>query len=180
MIKAGAFPFAFSYPMKIIIEEYQEAWPQQFEAEKTHLSKFIPESAIVEHIGSTSVPGLAAKPIIDIMIGLVNFDVANSLVAGISSLQYEYVSQFEDQMPYRRFFRKEKEGVRTHHIHMVAIDSEFWNRHLAFRNYLRNHPEVAGEYAAIKYELAQREWSDMNDYADAKTEFIRSIEACAL
>jgi len=166
--------------MQIIIEGYQPDWPQKFEEEKQQLSTVLPDASMIEHIGSTAVPGLAAKPVIDIMIGLADFAVANELVPRIVEFQYEYLQFIESEMPYRRFFRKFQGEERTHHIHMVAIGSEFWNRHLAFRNYLRSHDEAAAQYAALKRELAQREWDDMNDYADAKTTFIRSIEAKAL
>ncbi len=134
---------------------------------------------MVEHIGSTSVPDLAAKPIIDIMVGLTDFTQADGLVLHVQSLGYEYCSQFEVDMPFRRFFRKENAGVRTHQIHMVALNSEFWNRHLSFRDYLKAHPNVAAEYAMLKRKLAEQEWKDVNDYAAAKTEFIQSIEARA-
>jgi GrpB-like predicted nucleotidyltransferase (UPF0157 family) len=150
-----------------------------FEEEKNRLEKILPDSSVIEHIGSTAVHGLAAKPIIDIMVGLTNFAVADSLVPSIEGLGYEYVYQFESEMSYRRYFRKEKAGVRTYHIHMVAIASDFWNRHLSFRDYLRTHPDTATEYANLKRNLSNQEWQDMNDYAAAKTGFILSIEAKA-
>ncbi len=150
-----------------------------FAEEKTRLQQILPSSAVVEHIGSTSVPGLAAKPIIDIMVGLTDFAQADVLVRRIQSLGYEYVSQFEDEMPFRRYFRKDNASVRTHQIHMVAFGIEFWHRHLAFREYLKAHPNIAAEYATLKRKLAEQEWQDVNDYADAKTEFIQSIEARA-
>jgi GrpB-like predicted nucleotidyltransferase (UPF0157 family) len=137
----------------------------------------LPAAAIIEHIGSTAVPGLAAKPVIDILIGLPDFDLADELVARIVSMAYEYVQQYETDLPLRRFFRKERDGVRTHHIHMVGIGADFWTRHLLFRDQLRAHPEIASEYAALKLALAKRDWQDVNDYADAKTDFIRCIEA---
>ncbi|HEX8552087.1 MAG TPA: GrpB family protein [Abditibacteriaceae bacterium] len=165
--------------MKIEIEEYSVAWPQMLAEEKARLESVIPYSINIEHIGSTAVPGLAAKPVIDIMLGLTDFAQADSLVRPIESLGYEYVSQFEDEMPYRRFFRKENCGVRTHHIHAVSVGSEFWIRHLRFRDYLRNRPDVAAEYACLKRSLAQQEWADMNEYAGAKTDFIQRIDALA-
>jgi len=166
--------------MKITIAEYSFAWRQMFAEEKMRLQEILPISAVVEHIGSTSVPGLAAKPIIDMMVGITDFTQADALVPGVQSLGYEYVSQFEVEMPFRRYFRKDNEGVRTHQIHLVALNSEFWNRHLAFREYLKTHPDVAAEYAALKRQLAEQDWQDVNDYADAKTEFIQSVEARAL
>ena len=165
--------------MKITIAEYSFAWRQMFAEEKTRLQRILSISAVVEHIGSTSVPGLAAKPIIDIMVGLTDFTQADTLVLRVQSLGYEYVSQFEVEMPFRRYFRKDNASVRTHQIHMVALNSEFWHRHLAFREYLKAHPNIAAEYATLKRKLAEQDWQDVNDYADAKTEFIQSIEAQA-
>lgn len=165
--------------MKITIAEYSSAWLQMFAEEKTRLQRILSILAVVEHIGSTSVPGLAAKPIIDIMVGLADFTHADTLVLRVQSLGYEYVSRFEVEMPFRRYFRKDNEGVRTHQIHMVALNSEFWHRHLAFREYLKAHPNIAAEYATLKRNLAEQDWQDVNDYADAKTEFIQSIEAQA-
>ncbi len=148
-----------------------------FEEEKQLLQAVLGEGSVeVEHIGSTAVNGLAAKPIIDIMIGLPDFSVADKLVPRIEALGYEYIKKYEDEMPFRRFFVKNRKGIRTHHIHMVEINSEFWGRHLLFRDYLRQNPEIMNEYAALKKQLAEREWVDVNEYADAKTEFIRGIE----
>ena len=117
-----------------------------FEEEKQLLQAVLGEvSAKVEHIGSTSVDRLAAKPIIDIMIGLTDFSVADGLVPRIETLGYEYIKKYEDEMPFRRFFVKNLKGIRTHQIHMVEIDSEFWGRHLLFRDYLRHNPAIANE-----------------------------------
>jgi len=151
-----------------------------FEEEKRLLREVLGEvSAKVEHIGSTAVNGLAAKPIIDIMLGLPDFSVADKLVTRIEALGYEYIKKYEDEMPFRRFFVRNLTGLRTHQIHMVEIGGEFWARHLLFRDYLRQNPEVAEKYAALKKQLAEREWEDVNEYADAKTEFIKSVESKA-
>ena len=163
--------------MKVSIVEYRPQWRKMFEEEKQLLQAALGEaSAKVEHIGSTAVNGLAAKPIIDIMVGLPDFSVADKLVPVIETLGYEYIKKYEDEMPFRRFFVKNRNGIRTHQIHMVEIDGEFWGRHLLFRDYLRHNPAIANEYAALKKQLAEREWEDVNEYADAKSEFIRSIE----
>jgi GrpB-like predicted nucleotidyltransferase (UPF0157 family) len=166
--------------MKVTIVEYSPTWPEQFDQEKHLLQKILENTgAVIEHIGSTSVVGLAAKPIIDIMIGLPDFALADSLVSKFTALQYNYISKYEDVMPDRRFFTKKQRDTTTHHIHMVGRGSEFWERHLLFRNFLRENPDLARRYAALKKELAQREWQDGNEYAGAKTEFIRNIEAQA-
>jgi GrpB-like predicted nucleotidyltransferase (UPF0157 family) len=163
--------------MKVSVVEYCPQWREMFEEEKQLLQTVLCEvSAKVEHIGSTAVIGLAAKPIIDIMIGLSNFSVADELVPRIEALSYEYFKKYEDEMPYRRYLAKNLNEIRTHQIHMVEIGSEFWRRHLLFRNYLQQNPEMANEYAALKKQLAEHDWADVNEYADAKTEFIMGIE----
>jgi GrpB-like predicted nucleotidyltransferase (UPF0157 family) len=167
--------------MKIIIEEYNSTWKLLFQQEQLILSKaLLGIESTIEHIGSTSVEGLGAKPVIDILIGLKDFAQANDQVNKLTDLGYQYISVYEDVMPYRRFFIKECNGIRTHHIHMVETDSEFWIRHIAFRDYLRKNPEELMNYYLLKKELAQKEWKDGNEYANAKTEFIRRIERKAL
>jgi len=163
--------------MKVSIVEYRPQWREMFEEEKQLLQTVLSEASTkVEHIGSTSIDGLAAKPIIDIMVGLTDFSVADDRVPRIETLGYEYIKKYEDEMPFRRYFMKNLNGIRTHQIHMVEINSEFWARHLLFRDYLRHNPDMVKKYAALKKQLAEREWEDVNEYADAKTEFIRSVE----
>ncbi len=164
--------------MKIIIEAYKPEWKTAFDRECHLLMNAIDAPDIsIEHIGSTSVDGLGAKPIIDIMIGLRDFNMANHYIKAIEGLGYNYVSKYEDEMPYRRFFTKTLNGKRTHHIHMVEIHTEFWDRHLRFRDHLRENQEARDRYSDLKLNLARREWVDVNEYADAKTAFIRGIEA---
>ncbi|MDP4173425.1 MAG: GrpB family protein [Bacteroidota bacterium] len=166
--------------MKIVLYEYSEEWISLFKKEKHLLQEALgSKTSIIEHIGSTSVKGLAAKPIIDIMIGLFDFSEADSLIVEIKALGYEYIPEYEDVMPYRRFFKKIMDGKVTHHIHMVSEGSEFWRRHLLFRDYLRMNSDIANQYAALKKDLAKREWNDTNEYAEAKSEFIRKIEKIA-
>jgi GrpB-like predicted nucleotidyltransferase (UPF0157 family) len=166
--------------MKVTVVEYRPAWREMFEEERRRLEDVLGEPAAkIAHIGSTSVRGLAAKPVIDILIGLPDFALADSFVPKITALGYEYISKYEDEMPFRRFFAKNLGDVRTHQIHMVETGGDFWTRHLAFRDYLRQNPATAAEYAALKKRLAAREWTDVNAYADAKTEFIKDIETKA-
>lgn len=166
--------------MKVFIVEYRPQWREMFEAEKRLLQVVLGEaSAQIEHIGSTAVDGLAAKPIIDIMIGLPDFSAAERFVPEIEKMGYEYFKKYEVEMPFRRYFAKDQNGVRTHQIHMVEIGGEFWERHLLFRDYLRQNPSAANEYAALKRQLAERDWVDVNEYAYAKTEFIKDVEGKA-
>ena len=162
--------------MKITLVEYNSDWPKAFEQECSLLFQAMDDSvAKIEHICSTSVPGLLSKPIIDIMVGLHAFSIADNLVPEIVNLGYTYFSEFEDVMPNRWFFKKLIDGTATHHIHMTEIDSEFWQRHLLFRNYLRSNSKAAEKYALLKKELAERDWEESNDFAKAKTEFIKNI-----
>jgi len=161
--------------MKVIIAPYDTNWPTMFAQERTRLADALCDHFVdIQHIGSTSVPGLAAKPIIDILIAVRTLDEADQFcVRPIVALGYEYVKEFERETPMRRYFRKENaDGVRTHHIHLVEIDSDWWTRHLLFRDYLRVHTEARHAYEAHKRELADREWTTSNDYAEAKTDFI--------
>jgi GrpB-like predicted nucleotidyltransferase (UPF0157 family) len=166
--------------MKVVIVDYRPEWPGMFNSEQALLADALAHAdPVIEHVGSTSVPGLAAKPVIDILIGLHDFGIADSMVPAIVSLGYVYVSKYEDVMPYRRFFTRTIDGVRSHNLHMVGIGGEFWKRHLLFRDWLRTHPDDLDGYAELKRSLAEREWRNVNEYADAKTEFIRRIEHIA-
>lgn len=161
---------------KIIIKEYDSKWPAIFEAEKSALMEAIGHYvADIQHIGSTAVEGLAAKPVIDILIGLRRLLDAQDCILPIEGMEYEYVPEFEDEFPERRYFRKTANGKRTHQIHMVEIGSDFWKRHLAFRDKLRSNKTRADEYAALKKDLAEKFRSDRKGYTDAKSPFIESI-----
>ena len=161
----------------VIVVPYDEAWPSLFEKERTRI-----EGAIglwveeIEHVGSTAGPGLAAKPVIDIMVGVRNLDESPILVERLVGIGYEYVPEFERVSPLRRYFRKMREGRRTHQMHLVETsNAEWWDRHLLFRDYLRAHPEAAEEYARLKQDLSRRFGEDRVAYTGAKTEFIWEI-----
>lgn len=170
---------------EIIIADYDPAWPELYEREKRVILDAIgPWLADIQHVGSTSVPGLAAKPIVDIMPGLCSLDDAPHIIEPMARAGYEYVPEFEDVLPERRYFRKppgpERKWRRDFHVHVVAVGTAFWKRHIAFRDYLRAHPDVAEEYAELKRKLADEHQGDREGYTDAKTGFIRSVEAKAL
>jgi GrpB-like predicted nucleotidyltransferase (UPF0157 family) len=178
----------------IVIADYDPRWPRRFEEECALILRTCGRDALVriEHVGSTSVPGLAAKPIIDVMPGLRSLDAARPLIPLLAAIGYEYVPEFEHDtasgtgMPFRRYFRKDEGGERAFQMHMVEVGSEFWVDHLMFRDYLRAHPHAAAEYARLKREIAARynaalsASSDINTgYTDCKTDFIESIKAKA-
>jgi GrpB-like predicted nucleotidyltransferase (UPF0157 family) len=166
---------------KIEIADYDPRWPELFEAERQRILEATNGLIIaIEHIGSTSVPGLAAKPVIDIMPGLRALSDAAQCIEPIVGLGYTYVPKYEQTMPERRYFYRYTDADNRHgyHIHLVEVGSEFWERHPLFRDYLRAQPGVAHAYAELKRELAPQ-FDDTNDYAKAKTDFIKSMEARA-
>ena len=178
----------------IVIADYDPAWPLRFEAERELIFQTCGRAPFVaiEHIGSTSVPGLAAKPIIDMMPGLRTLDDAPPLIPLLENIGYEYVPEFErpnaidEGMPFRRYFRKDVYGERAFHVHMGATDHEFLRRHLLFRDWLRRHPEDAADYAVLKRRIAAEfnaaltPTSNINiGYTDRKTEFVEGILARA-
>ena len=165
-------------PAHLIIVDYDSQWPQRFEAERLRLQNALGDYALsIEHMGSTSVPGLAAKPVIDITVGVASLALADRYcLEPIQALGYEYVPQFEDVMPRRRYFRRsDATGMRTHQIHLWEITDSEYERHIVFRDYLRAHPHEAQAYAEVKRRLAKL-YDSVNDYADAKSEFIKPCE----
>jgi GrpB-like predicted nucleotidyltransferase (UPF0157 family) len=171
-------------PIPIIIAEYDPRWPRMFEEERERILGAIGEWLLgIEHIGSTSVPGLAAKPIVDIMPGLRSLDDAPHFVPAMEAIGYQYNPDYEAQLPERRYFVKPPgRGYhieRLFHVHAVETTSAFWRRHTAFREYLRSHPEACEEYARLKRRLAAQYGPDRVRYTDAKTEFIQGIETLA-
>ena len=170
-------PVARSIEDPVVVVPYDEAWPSLFKEERTRIERAIgPWVEEIEHVGSTAVPGLAAKPVIDIMVGVKSLDDTPILVERLEAIGYEYVPELERQMPQRRYFRKLRRGRRTHQIHLVErSDAAFWDRHILFRDYLRRHPMVAEEYARLKHELSDRFRDDRTAYTEAKTAFIREV-----
>lgn len=133
-----------------------------------------------EHIGSTAVPGLAAKPIIDMMGGLRSLDDAPRCVEVIVGLGYEYVPEFEDVFPERRYFRTcSSEGRRTHQLHVVTFGGDWWLRHIQFRDVLRADGEIRKTYEQLKLNLAAQHANDRMAYTDGKDEFIAAVLARA-
>lgn len=163
------------------IVDYDPRWPELYEKEKCLILGVIGETVVdIEHVGSTAVRGLGAKPIIDIMIALNHLGDSAKCVEPLESIGYEYVAEYEKLMPERRYFHRGKPPEEQHyHLHMVELTSDFWRRHLLFRDYLRTHTEVAREYADLKRKLAAKYGSNREGYTEAKTHFIESVVAKA-
>ncbi|MCE7744176.1 MAG: GrpB family protein [Candidatus Heimdallarchaeota archaeon] len=163
---------------KVRIVVYNPNWPEIYKLEKEKIKEKIDEYiASIDHIGSTAIEGLVAKPIVDILIGLNSLDDAQFCIPKLEELNYEYVPEFEDVLPDRRYFRKPPtdQGSRDFHVHMVEIKTYFWKRQLIFRDYLRKFPEVANEYGELKLKLAADLQDDREAYSEGKTDFILGI-----
>lgn len=163
---------------KVRVVVYNPNWPEIYKLEKSKIMDIIGEYIVsIDHIGSTAVEGLVAKPIIDILIGLNSLDDAHLCIPKLEELNYEYVPEFEDELPDRRYLRKppKGQGSRDFHIHMVEIKTYFWKRQLIFRDYLRKFPEVAKEYGELKLKLATELQDDRTAYTEGKTNFIYKI-----
>ena len=166
--------------MKINIVPYNNEWPLLFETIKKEIKKSIVDNdVIIEHIGSTSVKNLDSKPIIDILIG-VSSNELDKYIEPIKNLGYTHIKEYEIKIPNRRFFFYEKSKKRIAHIHLVKKNSRWFKRHLAFRNELRSNEIIRKKYQSLKYSLSKKEWKNGNEYADAKTKFIRSVEKILL
>jgi GrpB-like predicted nucleotidyltransferase (UPF0157 family) len=162
----------------IHIVPYDPSWPARFETEKqliiATLGTWI--TAGVHHVGSTAVPGLAAKPIIDIMVGVDNLNDARVCIPMLERIGYCY----SPYRPYMHWFCKPSPQRRTHHVHVMEPTDPHWEARLAFRDYLRTHPDTKGKYEQLKMKLAETFRNDREAYTDAKTEFIAGVVSRAL
>lgn len=156
------------------IKKYSPEWAKEYEKEKEKLLNLLDNNIIsIEHIGSTSVKGLDAKPILDIMVGVKDLNEVDNYIEPLKSLGYEFV--FHQAFPQRRFFRKGAWRAGTHHLHFYKYESENWNNQLLFRNYLQNHPETRIKYGFLKKKLAEQYHFDRPAYTKAKSVFIREV-----
>jgi len=129
----------------------------------------------VQHIGSTSVPGMIAKPIIDIMVAVKNLGDLALCIGGLEKLHYRFLGT--GGRPGRLFFVKGQPENVTHHLHLVEKDSHYWRDNIFFRDYLRTHDNIAKEYAKLKLELAAKFKTDRESYKICKSKFIKRCQA---
>ena len=162
----------------IIVVDYDPAWPARFASEALLL-----ESAIgpwvtggIHHVGSTAVPGLAAKPIIDILIGVESLEASRPCIGLVAPLDYRYAEYRTDEM---HWFCKPDPAHRTHHLHLVPVGSARLRDELAFRDYLRAHIDRARAYEMLKRELAIRFRQDREAYTAGKSDFVNETLALA-
>jgi len=164
-------------PVEIV--DYDPQWPSQFAREREALQQALAPWLVgpIEHFGSTAIPGMAAKPVIDIMAGVQTLEGSRPAIQAAIELGYCY-------SPYRpdleHWFCKPSFAFRTHHLHLVPFGSKQWLEPIAFRNYLRVHPAVAAEYEALKRRLAREHHFDREAYTEAKHSFVSRVTESAM
>lgn len=153
---------------------YDDRWPALYESEAALLHAGLQgQISGVAHIGSTAIIGMAAKPVIDLMIAIVSLRAPSLLHWSLQ--RYGYELQVEDPLPDRLFFVRANEGMPTHHLSACEPASEFWTTHLAFRDRLRANPQRAAEYLALKRKLCGRHPTDRASYTAGKEDFIAAV-----
>jgi GrpB-like predicted nucleotidyltransferase (UPF0157 family) len=170
---------AFRAQAPVFVVPYDERWPSRFEAERALLQPLLAPWLVagIEHMGSTAIPGLAAKPVIDIMAPVESLEASRPALSALTQLAYNY-------FPYRadvvHWFCKPSDSHRTHHLHLVPFKSPLWNERIAFRDHLRAHPLLAAEYGELKRRLADEHRFDREAYTEAKGAFVQRVLKLAL
>jgi GrpB-like predicted nucleotidyltransferase (UPF0157 family) len=157
----------------VVIQDYDPLWPKLFEMLRSRIAAVLERKAsAIEHVGSTAVPGLAAKPIIDLDVLLASDSDLEPVIAKLASIGYEHRGDLG--VPGREAFRAPLQDCR-HHLYVCGPGSVEYQRHIAFRDYLRTHKGDADAYAKLKRELAGRFRDDREAYNEAKAEFVTEI-----
>ncbi|MFN0179627.1 MAG: GrpB family protein [Gemmatimonadales bacterium] len=166
--------------MSVLVVPHDPAWRRHFEAEARRLAESLGDVVVrLHHIGSTAVPGLPAKPVIDVLLEVGELEALDAVTPALEALGYEAKGEFG--IPGRRYFRKDDaSGQRTHQVHSFAVGSDNVRRHLAFRDYLIACPAVAQAYGQLKQALARRHPDDMERYRNGKDGFVKEQEAKAV
>jgi GrpB-like predicted nucleotidyltransferase (UPF0157 family) len=161
---------------EVTLVPYDPRWPSLFEAENKRLVRLFPTQFLdIQHFGSTAVPGMLAKPIIDLLAGVESMAVADSLVEPLINSGYTTSAEFNATLIDRRWFMRWANGRRTHHLHIVVFGADEWRRRLRFRDMLRSDAAFAHRYAVLKKELATQHGVDREAYTRAKSEFVLSV-----
>jgi GrpB-like predicted nucleotidyltransferase (UPF0157 family) len=159
---------------------YRDSWPREFEQEKARLLALWPGAFVqIEHFGSTAVPGMQAKPIVDILAGVATMFIAQELFEPLLRNGYTTSREFNAMLADRKWFMRVMNGRRTHHLHVVECGGQQWQDRLRFRDILRQQPDIARQYGELKRQLADKHRQDREAYTDAKTEFVAAVLAAA-
>jgi GrpB-like predicted nucleotidyltransferase (UPF0157 family) len=166
-------------PSQYTFSEYSAEWPAAFAREAERLKRLLGRALVtVHHIGSTSVPGLAAKPIIDLLPLVRDINQVDRLTPRLQEAGYQAWGEYG--LPGRRYFTKDRGRYRTHNIHIYAAGDPDVERHLAFCAYLRHHQPSRQAYEALKREVYARHPADIQAYNDGKNDWIKQLEPVAL
>jgi len=166
-------------PSRYTFTDYSPAWPADFRREAENLKRLLGyELLSVHHIGSTSVPGLAAKPIIDLIPLVRDITYVDEHTSVLQEAGYKAWGEYG--LPGRRYFTKDRDGFRTHNVHIYQVDDPDVDRHLAFCAYLQSHEHARTEYEALKREVYARHPADIDAYNEGKDAWIRRVEPLAL
>ncbi len=152
---------------------YDPEWAKLYRDEKTRIEEGLGDRALgVEHIGSTAIPGMDAKPILDLMVAVPQIQDFDGYVPLLEELGYQFRRDNRSDQQHVLFVKGPEEN-RTHYLKMTTKDSEFWREHILFRDYLIRHPERAGAYRQLKHELLEKHGGLREKYTDDKSAFIR-------
>ncbi|WP_447528058.1 GrpB family protein [Vreelandella sp. TE19] len=153
---------------------YKASWPSMFEEERSRLFRVFPDDFLaIEHIGSTAVPGLSAKPVIDILAGVDSMACADILMEPLCHAGYATSMAYNASLSDRRWLMRYKQGHRTHHLHLMIHEGGAWHQRLAFRDRLRSSAELTRRYERKKFEWAKVFGADRDAYTAAKSDFIK-------
>jgi GrpB-like predicted nucleotidyltransferase (UPF0157 family) len=170
--------FPVSYPSPVFLSPWSEDWARIFAGLRQELvAACAPSAIVVEHIGSTAVPGLVAKPVIDVLLGAESLCDIESRINSLAASGFEYVSKYENEIPLRRYFVKQSPGALRVHVHGVERGADLWQKHLAFRDALRSDAGLCDKYQTLKLRLAREFADNKAAYTDAKAPFIQSVLA---
>ncbi|MBK9705267.1 MAG: GrpB family protein [Betaproteobacteria bacterium] len=160
----------------VVVVAYDPTWPARFLRERARLEDLLAAwlAGPIEHIGSTAIPGMIAKPVIDLMAPVDDLDASRPAIAVVEAAGYAYFPYRAESM---HWFCKPSAAFRTHHLHLVPRDSRLWRERLAFRDRLRADLLLAAEYAALKVRLARQHPRDREAYTDGKAPFVRRVVA---
>ena len=158
---------------------YDPTWPPSFEAARSDLATVVPEALSVEHVGSTSVPDLASKPTVDVLLVVDDLAVILDRLAELAAIGFEYRPGSFAPERHHLFFRRVVEGERTHHLHVLTSDSPEPDDYRLFRDYLRASPDAAARYESAKLDLADRFARDRASYVQAKEPIVEELLVAA-
>ncbi len=154
------------------LQPYNIEWEKDFKKEKGALGKMLGDVALdIQHVGSTAIYGMIAKPIIDINIAIKHLGIIDDLIKPLEKLGYRY----HGGEPGKRLFLKGLENNITHHLFIIELDSDFWRNDLLFRDYLRKNKDVAQQYANLKQGLVEKFYNNRTSYSEGKSNFIETV-----